>query len=171
MLVGSSSESPAGKVITYGQVARWSSTAGIAPDDYKAMAPRWVGGRWLHARQGSLAAGDQFTGKISLPGSSGETGTAQAEGIGFVTKGKIDLKRWVDGIRPNNWLYFLWRNGSCFCFQNPREYNKQYRRIGLAGIHHAAGIKTVSNRDSLVDALCVSMDTSPDKTVSAWNDS
>ena len=88
---------PAGKVITYGQVAAMVPIPqGISPDDYKAMAPRWVGGAMASCPAGipwQRVINSQ--GKISLPGESGrkQQELLEAEGIEFDARGRIDLNR------------------------------------------------------------------------------
>jgi len=85
---------PRGTVATYGQIAHMlPAPAGIAPEDYKAFGPRWVG-------SAMAACPDDVPwqrvinsqGKISeRPGAQRQRQLLEEEGILFV-KDKIDLK-------------------------------------------------------------------------------
>src|SRR5512139_46755 len=87
---------PAGRVATYGQVARLVPVPpGVEPDTYRAFGARWVGSamaacpsdvpwqRVLNAK-----------GEISLrAGAEHQRRLLEAEGVAFDAKGRVDLKR------------------------------------------------------------------------------
>lgn len=88
---------PAGRVATYGQVARLVPLpSSVEPDTYRAFGPRWVGSamaacpndvpwqRVLNAK-----------GEISVrPGAEIQRRLLEAEGVVFDAKGRVDLKRY-----------------------------------------------------------------------------
>ena len=89
---------PPGMVATYGQIAALlPPPMGISPEDYRAFAPRWVGGAMA-------ACPDNVPwqrivnseGKISARRRGGETEQRQLledEGVVFDDRGRINLKR------------------------------------------------------------------------------
>ena len=88
---------PNGKVATYGQIASLLPVpSGITEQDFRAFAPRWVGGAMA-------ACPDDVPwqrvinaqGKISLRGSdnSRQQELLEAEGVEFDDRQRVDLKR------------------------------------------------------------------------------
>lgn len=88
---------PPGKVTTYGQIAKLvGAPAGMAPEAYRALGPRWVGGALAACPAGvPWQRVINAQGKISMPGKAGSEQRAllEAEGVQFDARGKIDLKR------------------------------------------------------------------------------
>jgi methylated-DNA-protein-cysteine methyltransferase-like protein len=97
------SKVPTGKVATYGQIAALvGAPAGMAPQNYRPLGPRWVGG--------AMAACPpnvpwhrviNSKGKVSLPGASGlrQNELLMSEGIEINESGRIDLKKYQwDGV-------------------------------------------------------------------------
>ena len=86
---------PPGCVTTYGQIASMiPPPQGMAPPDYDAQAPRWVGGAMNACPQDvpwQRVINSQ--GKISIKGPTGEEQKQllQAEGVQFDVAGKVDL--------------------------------------------------------------------------------
>jgi methylated-DNA-protein-cysteine methyltransferase related protein len=95
---------PIGKVATYGQIAKLiSPLAGVAPEEYRAYGPRWVG--WAMASCPANIPWQRVVnsqGKISLGGSAKteQQSLLEAEGIIFNEHEKINLKQyqWVGPI-------------------------------------------------------------------------
>lgn len=87
---------PAGKVVTYGQIAAMIPTPeGVSPQEYRALGARWVGGAMSACPAGvpwQRVINSQ--GKISLSGANAEQQRLllEAEGISFDEKGRINLK-------------------------------------------------------------------------------
>jgi methylated-DNA-protein-cysteine methyltransferase-like protein len=88
---------PPGKVATYGQIAALTPVPpGLAEPDYRAFAPRWVGGAMA-------ACPDDVPwqrvinaqGKISLRGGGEQRQREllEAEGVSFDERGRVDLRR------------------------------------------------------------------------------
>lgn len=92
---------PPGRVATYGQIANLVTIpGGISPQDYRAFAPRWVGGAMAACPPDvpwQRVINSQ--GKISLSGMAGarQRELLESEGIIFDERERIDLKRfaWV----------------------------------------------------------------------------
>ena len=88
---------PIGKVATYGQIAAYLPiTLGMSTQDFRAFAPRWVGGAmaacpvdvpWQRVINSQ--------GKISLKGSdqTRQQELLEAEGVKFDEHQRVDLKR------------------------------------------------------------------------------
>jgi len=88
---------PAGKVVTYGQVAGFvSPPTGMGERDYKAWGARWVGGAMAACPEDvPWQRVINAQGKISLRAGSGRERQRQlleAEGIVFDAQDRIDLK-------------------------------------------------------------------------------
>ena len=88
---------PAGKVATYGQIARMIPLAeGLEPKAYQAFSPRWVGGAmaacpadvpWQRVINSK--------GEISLrPGAEEQRRLLEEEGVVFNDRGRIDLNKY-----------------------------------------------------------------------------
>ncbi len=88
---------PPGHVATYGQIAGLlPPPPGVAPDDYRSMGPRWVGGAMASCPEGvPWQRVVNAQGKISLSGSSQvhQRELLEAEGVVFDDRQRIDLKR------------------------------------------------------------------------------
>ena len=90
---------PPGNVATYGQIANLVTIpSGMTYPDYRAFAPRWVGGAMAACPSDvpwQRVINSQ--GKISLPGSAGDRQRAllEAEGVEFDVRDRIDLKRFA----------------------------------------------------------------------------
>ena len=89
---------PAGKVASYGMLAAWIPLpANVSPEEYRARAPRWVGGAMARCPADvpwQRVVNSQ--GKISLPRGGPyerQLGLLQEEGIVFGPSGKIDMAR------------------------------------------------------------------------------
>ena len=88
---------PMGKVATYGQIASLLPIPiGIAAQDFKAFAPRWVGGAMAACPADvpwQRVINSQ--GKISLKGSdkSHQQELLEDEGVEFDAQQRVDLKR------------------------------------------------------------------------------
>ncbi len=88
---------PVGKVATYGQVANLlPPPPGMAMQDFRAFAPRWVGGAMAACPadvpwQRVINA----QGKVSLKGSdqTRQQELLEAEGVEFDERSRVDLKR------------------------------------------------------------------------------
>jgi methylated-DNA-protein-cysteine methyltransferase-like protein len=90
---------PPGKVATYGQIARLlAPPPGVQPQDYRAFAPRWVGGAMAACPDNvPWQRVINSEGKISPRRQGGEIAQRQlleAEGVLFDAKGRVDLKRY-----------------------------------------------------------------------------
>ena len=96
---------PAGRVTTYGQVARLIPVPeGMDPKGFNAFAPRWVGGAMA-------ACPDDVPwqrvinskGEISQrPGASKQRELLEAEGVEFDDRGRVDLKVYGWHTEPEN---------------------------------------------------------------------
>jgi methylated-DNA-protein-cysteine methyltransferase-like protein len=89
---------PAGKVMTYGQIAALIPTPpNMTAQGYRAFGPRWVGGAMASCPEGvpwQRVINSQ--GKISLRQSSAQQRELlENEGIRFDPTGKIDLKNFL----------------------------------------------------------------------------
>ncbi|MDI6694566.1 MAG: MGMT family protein [Anaerolineales bacterium] len=97
---------PSGKVATYGQIAALiPPPGGMAENDYRAFAPRWVGGAMAACPEGiPWQRVVNAQGKISLRGGgeSRQRELLEAEGVVFDEHGRIDLKRfgWAGPSNP-----------------------------------------------------------------------
>jgi methylated-DNA-protein-cysteine methyltransferase-like protein len=88
---------PAGKVATYGQIAALVPIpGGMAEKDYRAFAPRWVGGAMAACPEDvPWQRVINAQGKISVRG-GGETrqrDLLEEEGVTFDERDRIDLRR------------------------------------------------------------------------------
>jgi methylated-DNA-protein-cysteine methyltransferase related protein len=85
---------PSGSVATYGQIASLVPLpAGVSPDDYRALGPRWVGGAMAACPENvPWQRVVNAQGKISLTGSN-QQALLEAEGVVFDDRQRIDLKR------------------------------------------------------------------------------
>ena len=88
---------PIGKVATYGQIAAYLPiTLGMSTQDFRAFAPRWVGGAMAACPADvpwQRVINSQ--GKISLKGSdqTRQQELLEAEGVKFDEHQRVDLKR------------------------------------------------------------------------------
>lgn len=88
---------PHGRVVTYGQIAEMIPLpAGVAPEDYKAFSPRWVGAAMAACPDDvpwQRVINSQ--GKISeRPGAGKQRQLLEAEGVVFV-KDKVELTMYL----------------------------------------------------------------------------
>jgi methylated-DNA-protein-cysteine methyltransferase-like protein len=88
---------PAGKVMTYGQIAALIPTpSNMTAQGYHAFGPRWVGGAMASCPEGvpwQRVINSQ--GRISLRQSSAQQRELlESEGIQFNSSGKIDLEKY-----------------------------------------------------------------------------
>jgi methylated-DNA-protein-cysteine methyltransferase-like protein len=97
------SKIPPGKVATYGQIAALiGPPSGMAPQSYRPLGPRWVGGAMAACPPNvpwQRVINSQ--GKISLPGASGirQKELLRAEGVEVNDSNRIDLKKFQwDGV-------------------------------------------------------------------------
>jgi methylated-DNA-protein-cysteine methyltransferase-like protein len=85
---------PAGRVATYGQIARLAGApAGMEDGAFRAFGPRWVGGAMAHCPDGvPWHRVINAQGRISArPGSERQRPLLEAEGVLFDERGRIDL--------------------------------------------------------------------------------
>jgi len=86
---------PAGKVATYGQIARMiPPPGGVEPKSYQAFGPRWAGSAMAKCPEDvPWQRVINSKGEISLrPGAEHQRQLLAEEGIAFNERGKIDLK-------------------------------------------------------------------------------
>jgi methylated-DNA-protein-cysteine methyltransferase-like protein len=88
---------PFGRVTTYGQIAALLPVpVGMSAQDFRAFAPRWVGGAMAACPEDvPWQRVTNAQGKISLKGSdqSHQRELLEAEGIEFDQRQRVDLKR------------------------------------------------------------------------------
>ena len=88
---------PAGRVITYGEVARMvPMPEGLDPKSYQAFAPRWVGGA-MAACPADVPWQRVINSKGGIsprPGAEKQRELLEEEGIQFDDRGRIDLKKY-----------------------------------------------------------------------------
>ena len=89
---------PGGKVITYGQIARWLAyPAGIPPHTYDVLSARWVGGAMAHCPEDlpwHRVVNSQW--KISpREGAAIQLELLESEGIKFRPNGSINLRQYA----------------------------------------------------------------------------
>ena len=90
------SQVPAGKVATYGQIARLlASPPGVADKSYLTLGPRWVG--YAMAKCPDEIPWQRVInskGEISSrPGAEHQRRLLEEEGVEFDPRGRVDLKR------------------------------------------------------------------------------
>lgn len=96
---------PAGKVATYGQIARLLPLPpGLEPKSYLALGPRWVGAAMAKCPEDvPWQRVINSKGEISLrPGAEHQRSLLEEEGVEFDARGRIDLARfgWQTPIEP-----------------------------------------------------------------------
>ncbi len=87
---------PAGKVATYGQIARLlPPPPGVEPQSYLTLGPRWVGGSMAKCPQDvPWQRVINSKGEISLrPGAEHQRRLLEEEGVEFDGRGRVDLVR------------------------------------------------------------------------------
>ena len=87
---------PAGRVLTYGQLARLAGKpAGMEDGAFKVFGPRWVGGAMAHCPEGvPWYRVVNAQGRISdRPGAERQRPLLEEEGVEFDERGRIDLAR------------------------------------------------------------------------------
>jgi methylated-DNA-protein-cysteine methyltransferase-like protein len=87
---------PAGRVATYGQLAKLAGRPeGMEDGAFRAFGPRWVGGAMAHCPDGvPWYRVVNAQGKISdRPGSERQRPLLEEEGVEFDDRGRIDLAR------------------------------------------------------------------------------
>lgn len=103
---------PEGAVSTYGQIASMiPAPAGVPPEQYARLSPRWVGSAMRHLPPGSDVPWHRVInsqGKISLPRGSAsadvQRGRLEMEGVEFDEAGRVDFNRCGWGGPPAGWL-------------------------------------------------------------------
>lgn len=86
---------PAGKVVTYGQIARMIAVPGSANlRTYEALGPRWVGAAMAKCPDDlPWQRVVNAQGRVSpRPGADSQQALLEEEGIVFGTSGRIDLR-------------------------------------------------------------------------------
>ena len=87
---------PAGRVATYGQLARIiPPPGGMDPKSYRAFGPRWIGGAMAACPEGvPWQRVINAKGEISLrPGAETQRRLLEEEGVTFDERGRVDLAR------------------------------------------------------------------------------
>jgi methylated-DNA-protein-cysteine methyltransferase-like protein len=87
---------PAGKVATYGQIARQLPTPpGVADKSYLTLGPRWVGSAMAKCPEDvPWQRVINSKGEISLrPGAEHQRRLLEEEGVAFDARGRVDLGR------------------------------------------------------------------------------